>query len=137
MQSWRRELRKDWPERKFNMVLYIWKSSGNVLCLFVFQHKNVNFKHSFKNILRCLSVIDIIFLVSIFSCAFVVANIVCYSLNIQSVPYYLPDRDRQVKTYDWARKRGHTVKSIKDWILRLIISFYWHFINLMHFGCFC
>ena len=38
--------------------------SGNVLCLFVFTQKKVELKPSFANILKCLSVFDILFLVS-------------------------------------------------------------------------
>ena len=36
---------------------------GNVLCLFVFSNKHLDLKPAFSNILKCLSVFDIIFLV--------------------------------------------------------------------------
>ena len=37
--------------------------SGNLLCLFVFNHKSVDLKPSFANILKCLSVYDTALLV--------------------------------------------------------------------------
>ena len=36
---------------------------GNVVCVFVFNHKSVDLKQSFSNILKCLSIFDIFFLV--------------------------------------------------------------------------
>ena len=39
--------------------------SGNLLCLFVFNHKSVDLKPSFANILKCLSVYDTALLVSL------------------------------------------------------------------------
>ena len=41
--------------------------SGNVLCLFVFSNKHLDLKPAFSNILKCLSVFDIVFLVGLFS----------------------------------------------------------------------
>ena len=38
---------------------------GNVTCVFVFNHKSVDLKPSFSNILKCLSIFDILFLVII------------------------------------------------------------------------
>ena len=37
---------------------------GNLLCLFVFNHKSVDLKPSFSNILKCLSIYDMALLVS-------------------------------------------------------------------------
>ena len=39
--------------------------TGNVTCVFVFNHKSVDLKPSFSNILKCLSIFDILFLVNI------------------------------------------------------------------------
>ena len=36
---------------------------GNITCVFVFNHKSVDLKPSFSNILKCLSIFDILFLV--------------------------------------------------------------------------
>ena len=37
---------------------------GNIFCVFVFSRKKLDLKPAFSNILKCLSVFDIIFLVS-------------------------------------------------------------------------
>ena len=37
--------------------------SGNIFCVFVFNHKSVDLKPSFSNILKCLSIFDIATLV--------------------------------------------------------------------------
>ena len=39
---------------------------GNVLCVFVFNNSSVDLKPSFSNILKCLSIFDILFLVRLY-----------------------------------------------------------------------
>ena len=41
--------------------------SGNILCVFVFTKKKMDLKPSFSNILKCLSLFDILFLVGCFA----------------------------------------------------------------------
>ena len=43
---------------------YIIFTSGNILCVWTFNKKDVELKASFANLLKCLSVFDTIFLVS-------------------------------------------------------------------------
>ena len=45
------------------LIQYYCSCSGNITCLFVFNHKSVDLKPSFSNILKCLSIFDILFLV--------------------------------------------------------------------------
>ena len=47
----------------FNNNFNIKFCAGNCLCLFVFCNKHLNLKPAFSNLLKCLSVFDIIFLV--------------------------------------------------------------------------
>ena len=41
--------------------------SGNILCVFVFTKKKMDLKPSFSNILKCLSLFDILFSVGCFA----------------------------------------------------------------------
>ena len=52
-------VRKSITKLNFNLLFF----SGNLLCLFVFNHKSVDLKPSFANILKCLSVYDTALLV--------------------------------------------------------------------------
>jgi len=45
------------------MNFRFWTCLGNIACIFVFNHKSVDLKPSFANLLKCLSVYDVIFLV--------------------------------------------------------------------------
>ena len=47
----------------FKQLLILLFISGNVLCVFVFTKKKMDLKPSFSNILKCLSLFDILFLV--------------------------------------------------------------------------
>ena len=51
--------------------------TGNVTCVFVFNHKSVDLKPSFSNILKCLSIFDILFLCGVI-CLYGLPNMSSY-----------------------------------------------------------
>jgi len=51
-----------WIEGCLVPVIAAFGIVGNVTCVFVFNHKSVDLKPSFSNILKCLSIFDILFL---------------------------------------------------------------------------
>ena len=53
-----------WIRRGRKCVLFL---AGNIACVFVFNHKSVDLKPSFSNILKCLSIYDMGLLVRSFS----------------------------------------------------------------------
>ena len=48
-------------------IFYLISTSGNILCVWTFNKKDVELKASFANLLKCLSVFDTIFLVSTYN----------------------------------------------------------------------
>ena len=52
-----------WIEGLLVPAIAVFGIVGNITCVFVFNHKSVDLKPSFSNILKCLSVYDILFLV--------------------------------------------------------------------------
>ena len=53
-----------WIEGLLVPAIALFGIVGNIACVFVFNHKSVDLKPSFSNILKCLSIYDILFLVS-------------------------------------------------------------------------
>ena len=73
-----------WIEGLLVPAIAVFGIVGNITCVFVFNHKSVDLKPSFSNILKCLSIYDILFLVSaIFTVQFK-SNIFA-----SQVPFYL------------------------------------------------
>ena len=61
-----------WMKYWFGLAFHIYRSqkimlllTGNIACLIVFNQKSVDLLPSFSNILKCLSIFDILFLVSV------------------------------------------------------------------------
>ena len=52
-----------WIEGLLVPAIAVFGIVGNITCVFVFNHKSVDLKPSFSNILKCLSIYDILFLV--------------------------------------------------------------------------
>ncbi|XP_023337723.1 FMRFamide receptor [Eurytemora carolleeae] len=73
-------------------ILALFGIVGNILCLFVFNQKKVELKPSFSNILKCLSVFDILFLVGMVLLYTVPRASSTYRTNIEPVilPVLLP-----------------------------------------------
>merc|ERR1712223_633630 len=54
-----------WIEGVAVLFISIFGIFGNLLCVFVFNHKSVDLKPSFSNILKCLSVYDMALLTGV------------------------------------------------------------------------
>merc|ERR1719219_775672 len=64
--------------------------AGNVLCLFVVSNKHLDLKPAFSNILKCLSVFDIIFLACVMWLYSFPSFLDYQDIEAHATPYILP-----------------------------------------------
>lgn len=77
-----------WIEGVAVLFISVFGIFGNLLCLFVFNHKSVDLKPSFANILKCLSVYDTALLTGVMLLYSFPALSEAYTKNLK--PYILP-----------------------------------------------
>ena len=92
---------------EWNTFLTLVIVSGNITCVFVFNHKSVDLKPSFSNILKCLSIFDILFLVR---------------LNI--MPHFTPPQSGVICLYGLPNMSHYYVSSVGQTVHMYSVTLY-------------